>query len=163
MYDYASCAEQPMLALAQGMTLRGGYKRPAADGMDDCKPVLDIIRSGKLVAYVHSVSLYHHTIRSLDHFMRKQRWATRNAITKESYGISHRSSLLSAGQKIRIKWWPLYAFSFFAPLLRALWGLWMDRKVIWLFHPFICWLSASASVIEVLHYRLQRNQSVSRQ
>jgi hypothetical protein len=154
---------RPMMAFAQGFTIRKGFKRKKRDSMDDIRPILDLIGRKKKIAYVHSVSLIHHTIHSLDHFIRKQRWATRNALENKKYGIVLRVNQLSDGQKLRIKLWPIYALTIVAPFLVSIYGLIRDRKLIWLMHPILCFLSAYASVVEILVYNTTNKAIVSRQ
>ncbi|MBA3723313.1 MAG: glycosyltransferase family 2 protein [Candidatus Levybacteria bacterium] len=163
IYDYGSHDVRPMMALAQGFTVRKGFKRKKSDAMDDIRPILDLLDQKKKIAYVHSVPLYHHTIHSLDHFIRKQRWATRNAIENQKYGIVLRANQLSEGQKLRIKLWPFYALTLLAPIIVSLWGLVKDKQTIWLMHPVLCFLSAYASVIEIVIYNTTSKAIVSRQ
>lgn len=163
IYDYASSKVRPMIALAQGFTIRKGFKRRKNDAMDDIRPVYDLLDHKKTVAYVHSISLYHHTIANLDHFIRKQRWATRNSLDNQKYGIILREKQLSGQQKLRIKIWPIYALTIVAPLLVSIWGLIRDRDPIWLFHPVLCFLSAYASVIEIIAYKTTNKPRISRE
>lgn len=162
IYDFTSNSTRPMLALAQGFTLRAGFTRSSADAYDDCKPLLEIINSNMRVAYIHSVPLYHHTIRDLRHFIRKQRWATGNSLRNERFGIRHRESVLSRGQQTRIRLWPVYAFSIVVPLARSIWGVFRDRDAIWLLHPILVFLSAYSSSIETFAYVIDRHSRVSR-
>lgn len=152
VYDYQSSKNKPMIAFAQGFTFKASFRRIDDDLFDDCRPVIRLIESGKKIAYVHSTSVVHHTIKDCDHFLRKQRWATLNAIKKENYGIYHRFSMLSTAQKIKVKIWPLYAASFILPLFRSIWGFFRDREPMWLFHPIICWLSFYASATTIMRY-----------
>lgn len=154
IYDYQSSKRVPMIALAQGFTFRSGFKRDNNDFFDDCKPIIEIIKSGKNIAYIHSASVFHHTIRNYAHFLRKQRWATLNAFKKESYGINHRISNFSISQKIRIKLWPIYSVSLILPFIRCIWGVFRDKELIWLFHPIICLLSFYASSSAIIRYIL---------
>lgn len=163
IYDFSSSSNKPMIALAQGFTLRSPYKRAARHSMDDCGPVIDLIDEGKSIAYVYSVSLVHHTVRDFGHFVRKQRWATRNAVTDANFGIGHRKTDLSFAQKVRKSIWPLYATLLVPATLRALVGLIRDRERLWLLHPFLCFVSAWSSVVEVVALRFAPSNSVSRQ
>ncbi len=163
VYDYSSNDVRPMMAFAQGFTVRKGFQRKKRDAMDDINPLYDLLDQKKKIAYVHSVSLYHHTIHSLDHFMRKQRWATRNALEKKKYGIILRVERLSEQQKLKIKLWPVYSLTLVAPLLISLYGVMRDKKSIWLLHPVLCFLSAYASFVEIIVYKTTYKPIVSRQ
>lgn len=162
IFDYTASPVRPMIALAQGMTLRAPFLRAPEDYLDDCKPILDLIDAGEDLAYVHSVDLIHHTINDLEHFMRKQRWATRNAITHRDFGIGHRQAQLAPSQKWRRYLWPLYALTIGPSTLHALIGFVEEREVLWLLHPLLCFLSASASVAETLSHAFGRTGTTSR-
>ncbi len=163
IYDFHENPIIPMISLSQGFTIRSGYLREKSDQYDDNMPVIQLIRENKKLAYIHDLSVFHPTINNMYHFLRKQRWATRNALEKKNYGIAHRTSTLSRGQRIRMYLWPLYAFSLILPLLVGLYGLMRDKEPLWLFHPIDCWLSAYASLTELIAFQFQKTQQISRQ
>lgn len=163
LYDFTSSPEVPLIAFAQGFAIRSGYNREKKNSMDDIKPVMDIIHENKQIAFIHSLPLYHHTIKDLGHFIRKQRWATRNVLENKKYGISYRSSQLSPNQKFRMKIWPFYALSFFFPFLYSIFHLLKDREIIWIYHAPLCFISAGSSFYEVLVYNMFKREIVSRQ
>lgn len=163
IYDFKDSPQIPLIAFAQGFCIRSGYKRDSRHGYDDIKPVMDIINSGKQIAFIYSLPLYHHTIKDLGHFIRKQRWATRNAISNKKYGISYRLQNLSSAQKARVKICPFYALSFFVPLIYSIFHLVKDKEKMWIFHSPLCFLSASASLYEIILYNTSRKEIVSRQ
>lgn len=163
LYDFSSAQELPLIAFAQGFAVRSSYIRKTRDSMDDIKPVIDLIKEGKNVAFIHSLPLYHHTVTNVAHFIRKQRWGTRNAISKKNYGISYRSQNLSRNQRFRMKIWPFYALSFVAPLIHSIYHLVKDREPMWIYHAPLCFISATASLYEVLIYNMFHKGTVSRQ
>ena len=152
-----------MIAFAQGFSIRGGYKRDENDTFDDFLPIIKLIENRKKIAYIHSIPLYHHTIKNLRHFIKKQRWATRNVLSNKNYGINYRLKYLTLSQKIKIKLWPFYAFSIILPVAQSLYGLSRDGEVIWLLHPVMCFVSAASSVREYFNYILNKEKIVSRQ
>ena len=162
-YDYPSNKIKPMIAFAQGFTIRGKYVRKPEDFFDDCKPIIELISQHKIIVYVHSVSIYHDTIRDLAHFVKKQQWATQNALSKKNYGLYHRINNFTHFQQLKVIIWPFYALSLFFPFLRSIFGLIDDQDPIWLFHPIVCWLSAFASISEVIRYNLTEKKYISRQ
>jgi glycosyltransferase involved in cell wall biosynthesis len=162
IYDYTSNPDRPLIAAAQGFVFRKGFTKRKNDAFDDILPVMDLIHSGKKIAFIHSVKLYHHTTRNLRQFMKKQGWATVNAIQKKKYGIAHRVNRLSKGQQLRVKLWPIYAFSIIFPTIRSLYGLIEDRDPIWLLHPFLSFASALASISSIIVYLLNHNYSFNR-
>jgi glycosyltransferase involved in cell wall biosynthesis len=163
IYDYQASSIKPMLAFAQGFTFRSGYRRDGSDEFDDIVPIQKMINDGKQIAYVHSVSLIHHTIRDCNHFIRKSKWATQNAVNGESYGISHRQNYLSIGQKLKFLAWPIYAIFFPFGIIRSLMMLFLTREKMWLFSPIISFISAYSSISAVLEVKLNKNTKLKRQ
>jgi len=161
IYDFQEGNMAPMIALAQGFTFRAGYERKAVDAYDDCAPIIEMIKTGRVIAYVHSASVFHHTINNYSHFLRKQRWATLNALKKSEYGIGHRIDSLSVVQRMRIRVWPIYSVSIVLPLIRGIWGVMRDKELIWLFHPAICFLSFYASSTAIMLKFFDKKNSVN--
>jgi hypothetical protein len=122
-----------------------------------------LLKDGREIAFIYSISLFHHTIKDLNHFIRKQRWATRNLLERRKYGIAYRSSQLSSPQRFRMKIWPFYALSFFVPLFYSIYHLIKDKEKMWVYHSILCFLSASASLYEIILYNITRKSIVSRQ
>lgn len=146
IYDFNSRLEKPILAFAQGMTIRRGFKRKTKDTFDDIAPIYDLIKQNKDIAYVYSTSLVHNSLQSCSQFIRKQEWATFNALNKNNYGISHRTRYLTFGQKLRIKLWPIYVLTIFPPILNSWIRAIIDFEPIWLYHPMMCYLSVFGSL-----------------
>jgi hypothetical protein len=162
VYDYSSFRDRPMIAVAQGFTVRKGFTKGRNSAFDDVLPVTELINRKNDIAFVHSVKLYHHTVRNLGHFVRKQVWATVNAMQKKNYGIVHRKEYLSNAQKLRIKIWPFYALSFVFPLVNSIYHIIVDKESLWIFHPFLCIISAVSSIWGVLLYILDNNYEFKR-
>ncbi len=156
IYDFKNSPLVPMMSFSQGFTVRGTFRRKKEDMYDDNSPVIDIIEKRKKIAYVHSLSIYHSTIRNLSHFMKKQRWATENVLEKKNYGIGHRFTKLSSVQKMKIYIWPIYSLSIIFPLIRSVVGVIQDRELIWLFDPVDSFLCACANLIQLLEYSKNR-------
>lgn len=163
IFDFNSHEIKPVLAFAQGFTIRGSYSRNKKYMYDDFMPVLELIKEKRQIAYLFSIPLYHKTTRDIAHFIKKQRWATQNALSQANYGISYRSKNLSTSQRLKIYIWPIYAFSAVLPIVRAVIGVVEDKKSIWLFHPVVCFLSAYASLTQIIYYNINKNMKVSRQ
>jgi glycosyltransferase involved in cell wall biosynthesis len=162
VYDYASNLDKPLIAVAQGFTVRKGFTKSRNSAFDDILPVIELINKKNQIAFVHSVKLYHHTVRNLRHFAKKQAWGTINALQRKNYGIAHRISYLSKNQRLRIKIWPFYALSIVFPLARSIYYLVKDKELLWIFHPFLCMISASASVGAIIIYLKDKNYEFKR-
>lgn len=156
IYDYSSSETRPLIAFAQGFTIRSGFTRKKDDQFDDLVPVIKLIQKKEAIAYVHSVSLYHHTIRGFSHFVEKQIWRTKNILNKRQFGINHRINYLSEKERFRIKIWPLYAFSVIFPFFDSIYGIIRDKEILWVYHPFMCLISATASLIAVIQFQKEK-------
>lgn len=99
IYDFESFPVFPLIALAQGFTLRNTFTQKKHEIPDDITPVHRIIEEGKKIAYLHSVELFHDTVSDWRQFMRKQRWATHTTLNNENRGIFHRKKYLSIFKK----------------------------------------------------------------
>jgi glycosyltransferase involved in cell wall biosynthesis len=162
VYDFKSSRVQPLIAIAQGFTARKEFAIMRKEKMDDIASIIDIINKRKKIAYVHSIPLYHHTIRNLNHFIRKQKWASKNALEGKRYGIYIRKSRLTKIQKLKMIIFPLYSLSVIFPVIRAIIGLVSDREVIWLFHPYISFISAVSILQQIIIMKLGFRNPVSR-
>jgi glycosyltransferase involved in cell wall biosynthesis len=156
IFEYSSSIYFPMIAFAQGFTVRSGFNRSKKNEFDDTTPVIELLKDNKKIAYVDSVTLYHHTINSLGHFIEKQSWRTRNYLQKKNFGISHRAKLLPKKQTDRIRIWPIYSLTILPPFVYASYHLIKDREIMWIFHPLLCIISGYTSLITVIIYRLRK-------
>jgi len=163
VYDYSSNVIRPILAFAQGFTFRSGYKRDQEDEFDDVVPIQKMINENKKIAYVHSVSLTHHTIRDMSHFIRKTKWATQNAVNKKEYGINHREKYLSSFQKMKIIFWPIYALFLPFSIVRSIIMYILSREKMWLFSPIISFISALSSVLAIVELKQNKSLIMKRQ
>lgn len=154
----------PMLAFAQGFTLKNSYIRERKSANDDLLPVIDLIKKRKKMAYVYTTGVVHHSVNDLKNYIKKQKWAVNNFLIKADYGINSRKSLFSPYRKARMYIWPFYAISFVAPLLRGVYGSVKDRNSIWLYHPFINFLTVLIVTWEVVKVKiLKSNKIIERQ
>lgn len=163
VYDYRSSRVMPILALAQGFSVRREFITKRKEKMDDIISVIEIIKQGKKMAYAFNVDLYHHTVRNLDHFIRKQRWTARNALNRKRYGISYRKTTLTTEQKLRTYLFIPYSLSVVFPVIVALYKATSEKNSVWLLHPFMTWLSAFSITWEVLIKLLNFNKDISKQ
>ena len=155
IFNFKSNSLIPMIAFAQGFTIRAGFRRSSKHAFDDTAPVIELIDKDKTIAYVHSVDLYHYTINNLSHFINKQAWKTRNYLQKKNFGISHRVTLLSNKQTERIQIWPLYSLTIIPPFIYALYHLVKDREKMWIFHPILCIISGYSSFFTYISFVLK--------
>lgn len=162
VYDFHSNKDRPLIAFAQGFTIRTGFLKDKKHEFDDLMPVIQIIGRKENIAFVHSVSLYHHTINSIGHFVKKQKWATKNYLERRSYGLYSRKKYLSKEQRRRIKIWPFYVASIVCPIVFSLYKLVKDREMRWLYHPIMCYISFYSSLSTLIQYNYERIFSIKK-
>ncbi len=162
LYDYSSNKDKPLIAVAQGFTIRKGFIRSKKNDYDDVLPVIELINKKNNIAFVHSVKLYHHTVRNYRHFVRKQIWATVNALQKRRYGVMYRKNYLSDSERFKIRVWPFYALSFIIPLIRSIYYAIKDGEILWIIHSFLCMTSALSSVVAYLIFLRNKNYEFKR-
>lgn len=162
VYDYKTYPIKPILGITQGFTVKKDFIKLWKDINDDINPVHELIKLNKKIVYMYSVDLYHHTVRDINHFFRKQRWAAKNALEKKDYGVISRKESLSRDQKIRMYIFPIYALSIILPLIRTVYGYISDKEKIWFFHPVISFITASAIIYEWIVYKLKLSKDISR-
>lgn len=162
VYDFSSNKILPILALAQGFTVRKDFVKFRKNIYDDISPIRNLIERKKMMAYIYSVSLIHHTVKNLNHFWRKQRWAASNYFNKKKYGFYSRLDRLTAWQKVKTYIYPFYSISIIFPLLFSILAALRDREIMWLFHPFITFISGLAIWSEYIRMKVGRNGEISR-
>lgn len=148
VYDYSTSRMRPIIALAQGFTIRKNLLPPRAEISDDVLTVYKLIDEHKKIAYVHAVVLWHYTIANTNQFIRKLKRAVENALVRQDSGITKRSTYLTLSQKIRMYLFIPYAFTIILPLLQSIIGFIRDREPAWLLHLYV---TVFSSVIIVAH------------
>lgn len=156
-----SLRDYPMIAFAQGTTVRGSYKRKKKSHGDDIAPILNMIEKNFDLAYVPKAKLIHHTTRSLSEFIRKQRWAIDNYLLRKNYGVAIRQNVFSQKRKLRTLLWPLYIILIFPPIIVSLKGLVEDKEKAWLYHPFLSYVTFLLLVFEYIRVRIFKINTVT--
>ena len=160
IYKFSSM-DYPMIALAQGTTIRkqeGERNHPG----DDILPIVDAIARNAYLAYVPSAQVAHHTISSLSLYFRKQRWAFDNYLLGSEYGLKKRIIYFSSTRKFKKLVWPIYAGLFVLPLLVSAIGYLTTGKKEWLYHFPLTTVSFLALVFELVRVTILRRQKIHR-
>jgi hypothetical protein len=146
----------PMLALAQGTTIRKKYFNKIDSTGDDLYPIIKLIEKGYQFAYVPKAQIIHHTVNNINQFIKKQKWAVDNFLEGRQYGINNRSGFQNSGRKLRLKLWPLYAGSIILPVFISTLGLVSERKKAWIYHPILTYIILSICITEFIRIRIIR-------
>jgi glycosyltransferase involved in cell wall biosynthesis len=136
VYDFRG-RDYPLLALAQGFSIRLPYTRPAGLDEDDVAPVMHLIDAGKKLAYVPGAHVEHHSVRSLRNSLEKFGPRIRARLTSRDQPIWERAESWSRMRRLRAYMWPFYATSFVWPVLTAAVGLVRDHRREWVWHPIV--------------------------
>ncbi len=136
VYDFAS-GPPPLVALAQGFTIRLPYRKPTGTDEDDVAPVEMLLESGCEIAFVERARLEHHTVGGIGDALRKFGPRFRARMTDAALPVWGRLRARSRAQRSRAYLWPFYSVSFVLPAFAALYGLFRDRRGEWLYHPFV--------------------------
>ena len=136
VYDFP-LDNPPLLAIAQGVTVRADAPRRAGWEEDDVMPVVDILRAGLDVAYVPGARIEHHTVEGLRNFAKKFGPRIAERLENREMPVWERAQAWTPARKLRAYLWPFYSVSIVAPCLAAIVGLVRDRRATWLYHPVI--------------------------
>jgi hypothetical protein len=159
VYDFAA-GPAPLVALAQGFTVRLPYRKPTGTDEDDVAPVEMLIAQGRRIAFVPKARLEHHTTGGLRDALRKFGPRFRARMNDSAQPVWRRLRAASFEQRIRAFLWPFYAISIVIPGIVALYGLLRDRRSEWIYHPFVSvafgyafWKQAFIVALERAHIR----------
>lgn len=150
IFDYTTSKMRPIIALAQGFTIRKKFAPVRSEISDDVLSVYCMIEAGNQIAYVHGVSLWHYTIRDTAQFISKTKRAVENALLRRDSGITKRNRYLTTVQKLRMYLYLPYAFTIILPLLQSIIGAIRHRESAWLLHGYVTIFSAVIIVVHAL-------------
>jgi glycosyltransferase involved in cell wall biosynthesis len=156
VYDYGSYPVRPIIALAQGLTIRKKRLHARGEFSDDILSIYKLLDGGKWIAYAHSVTLLHYTIRDTKQFMAKQRRAVENALLRADSGITKRRKWFSVSQKWRMYLYFPYAFSIVLPVIVSVAQAIREREAAWLLHAYMVIFSAIVITITAIPLGLRR-------
>lgn len=135
-----------LIAYHQGFVVRNGFKRSEDTAFDDILPVIEIIERGYKIAYEKNAGIYHHTLDSFRHFIKKFHKRIHERITNPDYGYKTRIKYMSREMKIRQYLWFLYSLTIIGPFIDMINGIWKDKNIWWIYHPIACF-SLSGSIL----------------
>lgn len=136
VYEFPA-EKPPLVAIAQGVTVRAHAPRRTGWEEDDILPIVDIIRAGFDIAYVPDALIEHHTVEGLRNFVAKFGPRIAKRLEDRDQPVWERAGSWTPARKVRAYLWPFYAVSIVGPSLAALAGVLRDRRATWLYHPVI--------------------------
>lgn len=134
VYDFDS---PPLIAIAQGTTVRAGAPRRAGWEEDDILPIVDILSAHRDIAYVPGALIEHHTVAGLRNFVHKFGPRIAKRLEDRDQPLWQRATSWTPARKLRAYLWPFYSISIVGPLVVACAGAIRDRRAIWFYHPVI--------------------------
>lgn len=160
IYDYKTNKKRPIIALAQGFTIRKKLLPTRTEISDDVLSVYRMIDEGKQMAYVHGISLWHYTIADTAQFISKTKRAVENALLRRDSGITQRNRYLTQAQKLRMCLYLPYAFTIVLPLLQSIIGAIRFREPAWLAHWYVTIFSAVIIVEHAIVTLVKNEKSI---
>lgn len=127
----------PLIALAQGTTIRKSLLLDRRWKYDDILPIIELISRDVPFAYVPSAGIYHYSMPNLNGFIHKY---DRRIVSAVKHGYVHRSRYHSNLRRARQYVWPAYSFAVFPPALAALCSAIRTRRTFYAYHPVACLL-----------------------
>jgi glycosyltransferase involved in cell wall biosynthesis len=129
--------DHPLLAVAQGCTVRAGlvYTGPP-DQADDVLAIVELVESGGKLALIQEAELEHHHASDLGNLYRKY-WRRTTWTLAGQQGYFRRSSKMARGRRIRRWLWVPYSASLVAPALHGVFLALRYRDAIALYHPIV--------------------------
>lgn len=127
----------PLIAIAQGTTVRAGAPKREGWEEDDLGAIVDILRAGHDIAYVPGALIEHHTVEGLRNFVDKFGPRIAKKLDGSEHTFRKRAAAWTPARRVRAYLWPFYSISIVAPMVVACIGAIRDRRAIWLYHPVI--------------------------
>jgi hypothetical protein len=132
----ASVSSHPLLALAQGCTLRRQVFQRPPERADDVMSIVDIVKSGGKLALVRDAELEHHSMGGLRSFYRKYRYRAGVALGPRQ-GYLRRRRSLSLGRRLRAWMWLPYSATLIPPVVHGVAMSVRRRDPLLLYHPVL--------------------------
>ena len=144
----SSIARYPLLAVAQGCTIRRAVYRESPSTADDVLPIVSIMESHGALALVKGAELEHNHVTGLRNFYRKYRYRVRTGLSGER-GFLRRRSSLSLPRRLRSWMWLPYSATLVPPAVHGIAMSLKRRDPVLLFHPVLNTIVFAAVVREV--------------
>ena len=136
VYDFP-VDKPPLVAIAQGVTVRASSPRREGWEEDDVLPIVDILHAGYDIAYVPGALIEHHTVEGLFNFVGKFGPRIAKRLEDREQPVWQRAESWTAGRKLRAYLWPFYSVSVIGPVIASFVGAARDRRATWFYHPVI--------------------------
>lgn len=150
----ASPDSHPLLAVAQGCTLRRRVFRRPPERADDVMSIVDIVKSGGKLALVRDAELEHHSMGGLRSFYRKYRYRAGVALGPRQ-GYLRRRRSLSLGRRLRAWVWLPYSATLIPPVVHGVAMSVRRRDPLLLYHPVLNTVLLAAVCREVVAQGLE--------
>jgi len=135
IYQY-SVVDYPLIALAQGTTLKKGLFRNQNTIYDDITPLIDIIKQNKDIAYVTNTGIRHYSLSGFHDYCRKFNKRIYNSLKTESYFSREKHN--SFHRKIKRYIFFVYTLFVFPVVFHSIYLLFKKKKIYMLLHPIAC-------------------------
>lgn len=130
--------EFPLIALAQGSIMKSGLPRNKDCEDDDILPVIDIIKSGKKIAFVKNTGIYHYSLKGFKDLISK--FKKRIHISMKFHNYQKKEQFMSFKRSIKKYIWVLYSLSIILPLITAIRFYVLRKEKAIFLHPIACFV-----------------------
>lgn len=124
----------PLIAFAQGFTIRTSYRRPDETAFDDVLPIIRMIEEGRDIAYVKTVTLRHYVFDSFSHYRKRMLRKLSESFTDPGHGFHIREKHMSAARKFRQYMFVPWGLTIIGPLCSAIIKMLTTGKLYHLYH-----------------------------
>jgi len=154
IYDF-NPDNYPLIALAQGTTIKKDLQRTDDTIYDDIAPLIDIIKRGKDIAYVKNTGIRHYSLKGFSDFCRKFNKRIYNSMKTGSYYT--REQFNSTKRKLRKYLFLIFTLSLLPLLAETLYLLIKKRKKYLLLHPLACLTICYYIILNFIKVNIKKN------
>jgi len=160
VFDFKDSSQLPTIALAQGFFFERKLLLNRDNIHDDISPIIALIKQGHKIAFAEKICLFHDTVKDINHFYRKQRWAARNAFLRKKYGVISRIKTLTKKERLLSVIFPFYGILIFPALINSLYRIiFLKEHKLWLFHPILSFVSSVAIWYEFFYSLFDKSKN----
>lgn len=124
----------PLIAFAQGFSVRNTYTRPIDTFMDDVEPVLRMIEYGQVFVYAPQLGIYHYHLSTFKNYIKKFKIRIDNTLKDNNFGINSRSKRLTLQRRIKKYLFVLFGITVLPVIVEALILVMSRKKIYMLYH-----------------------------
>lgn len=151
-----------LIGQAQGLGVRTPFTKYKKYINDDILSVIKHLDKGSCLAFVPNAKVYHYHVKSINEFIKKYSWRTRNNLIQKhkGSGLINRQQYLNKSRQIRQFVFPIYALSIIFPIYDSirLYTKYKDPVVFW--HPIASLILTCIIIKELFAHIFRKNKTI---